>query len=158
MKKLVLVWLLLVVACPVSAQQAFSSLEEQMTGKEFEAAGLEKLTAAELASLNTWIRSRSLATLDPGRSANPSAGKSDTDIKDMDREEFSSRLVGTFNGWDGQTVFKLENGQIWAQADKDKYYVKGEENPMVTIKPAMFKGWKLSVEGHDESCKVKRIQ
>ena len=129
-----------------------------MTGQEFEAAGLEKLTAAELASLNGWIRSRSLATLDSSKPATTPSRSSGDDIKSMEREEFSSRLVGSFSGWDGQTVFKLENGQIWAQADKDKYYVKAEENPMVTIRPAMFKGWRLTVEGHDEECKVKRIQ
>ena len=158
MKKLLLVCLVLGFACPVSAQQGFSSLEEQMTGQEFEAAGLEKLTAAELASLNGWIRKRSLATLDSPKATAASSQGSKQDIKTMERAEFSSRLVGSFSGWDGQTVFKLENGQIWAQADKDKYYVKAEESPMVTIKPAMFKGWRLSVEGHDEECKVKRIQ
>ena len=130
-----------------------------MTGSEFEAAGLEKLTPGELATLNNWIRSRSLATLESSKSgAAARSEKSQSDIANMERKEFSSRLVGTFTGWDGQTVFKLENGQIWVQSDKNKLYVKAEQNPMVTIKPAAFKRWRLSVEGHDDDCKVKRIQ
>jgi len=162
MNKLLLIILIIAFCGSAVAQQAFSSLEEQMTGKEFDAAGLEKLTPDELAALNNWIRSRSLATLDAAKPASAPTG--DTrgfevqQSREMDRSEFSSRLVGKFNGWDGQTVFKLENGMIWEQADKDKFYIKEVENPMITIKPGAFGTWKLSVEGYASSCKVKRIQ
>ena len=75
-----------------------------------------------------------------------------------DRTPIESRIVGKFNGWDGQTVFKLENGMIWVQADKDKFWVKETENPRVVIEPGMFGTWRLSIEGHNSECKVKRIQ
>jgi len=151
------------------AQQAFSSLEEQMNGKEFTAAGLDKLTPEELAALNEWIRSRSVATLDaPKASAagTPAvvSGTGDDrgfeiqNMQDSDRTPITSRLVGQFKGWDGQTVFKLENGMIWEQADKDKFFIKAVENPMITIEPGAFKTWKLTVEGYSSHCKVKRIQ
>ena len=39
------------------AQQA-STLERQMTAEEFKAAGLDKLSAAELANLNAWLERR----------------------------------------------------------------------------------------------------
>ncbi len=32
-----------------------------------------------------------------------------------------SRIAGTFTGWTGNTVFKLENGQIWKQAATGYY-------------------------------------
>lgn len=155
--------ILLALAMPLAAQQGFASLEEQMTGDEFNAAGLEKLSPQELASLNAWIRSRSLATLDgPRYSAAPtSAANQDfsrSDIENMEREPFTTRINGTFAGWDGQTVFQLENGMIWAQADKDKFFTNEEQSPMVTIEPALFGDWKLTVEGHDKSCRVERIQ
>ena len=161
--KLLLTILTLVISTSAFAQQGFSSLEEQMKGKEFEEAGLNKLTAQELAALNQWIRSHSLATLETGRGGNTSATdsrgfESSENIKDMPRTTINSRLVGTFTGWDGQTTFKLENGMVWQQADKDKFYVKAVENPMVTIKPAFMKKWKLSVEGFDSKCKVKRLE
>ena len=154
------------------AQQAFSTLEEQMNGKEFTAAGLEKLTPDELTALNEWIRSHSLATLDAARptaatAATTSAATSGTGddrgfeiqkMQDSDRTPITSRLVGQFKGWDGQTVFKLENGMIWEQADKDKFFIKVVENPVITIEPGAFKTWKLTVEGYSSHCKVKRIQ
>lgn len=154
--------LLLMISAAGAAQQPFSTVEEQMTGKEFNAAGLEKLTPDELSALNEWIRGRSLATLD---AAKPAATGSGDDrgfdiqkMQDQDRTPITSSLVGEFTGWDGQTVFKLDNGMIWEQADKDNFYIRAVQKPVVHIKPGAFKTWKLSIEGYSSSCKVKRIQ
>ncbi len=162
MNKLFLAILIIAISTSAAAQPAFSSLEEQMKGKEFEAAGLEKLTPDELAALNQWIRSHSLATLDAAKTVSGSGvderGFEIKKIKDMPRTTINSRLVGSFTGWDGQATFRLENGMIWQQADKDRFYVKAVKNPLVTIEPGALKTWRLSVEGHASSCRVKRIQ
>lgn len=171
MNKILLAILATLFTQTLLAQSSFSSLEEQMTGKDFEAAGLEKLSPEELAALNEWIRSRTLATLDAPKagsgvvSGSPVAGQQgDTrgfeteQMKNADRSTITSRIVGTFTGWDGQTVFTLENGMIWEQADKDKFFVKAIENPVVTIEPGAFRTWKLSVEGYASDCRVERIQ
>lgn len=164
--RLGLLLLALWVPATASAQQGFASLEEQMTGEEFRAAGLEKLSPDELAVLNKWIRARSLATLDsprnaPSGSVGTSGGSNEyapPAIEKMEREPIVTRINGAFSGWDGQTVFRLENGMIWSQADNDKFYTQEVRNPTVTIEPALFGTWKLSVEGFDEDCKVERIQ
>lgn len=157
-----LVLLSLALPFPLFAQQQFASLEEQMTGEEFRAAGLEKLSPDELATLNDWIRARSLATLDAPRyttTGSLSSGSAEKpDIEKMPREPIVTRIVGPFSGWDGQTVFKLENGMIWAQADKNKFYTQEMQSPTVTIEPALFGAWKLTVEGSNEDCRVERIQ
>ena len=64
MNKLLIVILFLTMPLSVIAAEGFSSLEEQMSGKEFTATGLNKLTPEELDALNGWIRSHSVATLD----------------------------------------------------------------------------------------------
>jgi hypothetical protein len=165
MYRILITILALTVCFSAHAKDGFSSLEEQMNGKDFSAAGLDKLTPAELEALNNWIRSHSVATLDQ-----PKAGSSTADagtdtsgmenkIQDeMDRSPIQSRLIGTFTGWDGKTVFKLENGMIWEQDDKDKYYATEVENPAVTIKPGMFGTWRIKVEGDDTECRVERVQ
>ena len=162
--------LLFSLATPMSllAQNEFTSLEEQMTGSEFQDTGLEKLTPEELASLNTWISKRSLVKLDnsgPRVNALGASQPNGTDvgqdrpsIEDMEREPIVTRINGDFSGWDGHTVFELENGMIWAQADGDEFYTPEIENPAVTIKPALFGTWKLSVEGLGGNCKVVRIE
>lgn len=166
MNKFLLALLTLSLSTALIAAEGFSSLEEQMTGTEFSGAGLDKLTPQELEALNAWIRRRSLATLDvaPAAAVADSAAAATGDrrgFKDDDDEKRStitSRIIGRFSGWDGQTVFKLENGMIWEQVDKDKFYVKEIQNPVANIEPGMFGRWHLSIEGHDSECRVERIQ
>jgi hypothetical protein len=167
MKKLFLAVMAILCTQTVIAQTSFSSLEEQMTGKDFQATGLDKLSAEELEALNSWIRSRSLATLDSPKAGSgavyteqsgDSRGFENEQMRNADKSTITSRLVGSFQGWDGQTVFTLENGMIWEQADKDKFYVKTVENPVVTIEPGAFRTWRLSVEGYASECRVERIQ
>ena len=154
----------------VFGADGFSSLEEQMTGKEYSAAGLDKLTPEELAVLNNWIRNHSVATLDKpkaGSSTVAAAGGTETgDMRglknksddDEDRTPITSRIIGSFSGWDGHAIFKLENGMIWEQDDKDKFYIREIQNPEVTIKPGMFGSWHLSVDGYSSRCRVERLQ
>ena len=161
MKNTVLALLSLTIGLSAFAAAGFSSLEEQMTGKEFSAAGLDKLSKSELDALNEWIRKHSLATLDSPATA-VAAGTVEEDAKDKDKKKdpttVTSKLVGKFSGWDGQTVFKLENGMIWAQADKDKFHTKEIENPTVIIERSMFGTWTLRIDGYDADCRVKQIQ
>jgi len=165
MNKFLIALIFLLAAFPLYAAEGFSSVEEQMTGKEFTAAGLDKLSQSELDALNAWIRSHSVATLDtPRGGAVAVTADSHEDRRglksddDNDRTTITSRLVGKFRGWDGQNTFKLENGMVWVQSDRDKFYIKEVENPVVVIEPGMFGTWRLHIEGHNSECKVKRIQ
>jgi hypothetical protein len=138
-----------------------------MTGKEFMASGLTKLSPEELDALNAWIRNRSLATLDkPGPSASVAAAAS-TETGDLrglpsdderDDSPIRSAIIGEFDGWDGQTVFRLENGMIWVQDDRDKFYARDIKNAVAVIEPGMFDSWHLHIEGYKAECKVRRIQ
>jgi hypothetical protein len=164
MNKILIAILSLAATASVLAAEGFSSVEEQMTGKEFTAAGLDKLTQPELDALNDWIRRHSVATLDtPTQGPGPAYSTEDRrGLKggddDKDRTTITSTLVGKFTGWDGQATFKLENGMVWVQTDKDKFYTKEIEDPTVIIEPGMFGTWRLHIEGFDSECKVKRIQ
>jgi hypothetical protein len=164
MNKYLIAFISLLVSISIFAAEGFSSLEEQMTGKEFSAAGLDKLSQSELDSLNAWIRARSLATLatrksTPADSDNPGDDdQGEESEEEQERTTITSNLDGKFVGWDGQTTFKLKNGQVWVQSDKDKFYTKEIKNPAVVIEPGMFGTWRLSIEGFDEDCRVKRIQ
>lgn len=163
---LVLAAFLLVCCPPLSAQsdKPFSSLEERMTGREFSETGLHKLSPEELAALNRWIRERSVAEHGgPRPGSADSAGLPDRpgevpDIERMAREQFQSRIVGEFSGWSGNTRFKLENGMVWKQDERDRFRIQPVENPMATITPGLFGSWRLSIEGHNRAVRVERIE
>ena len=64
-------------------------------------------------------------------------------------ESLESKLLGDFEGWNGHTIFKLENGTQWMQQNKTEKYVFAPalHAPKVKIKPAMMNGFWLEIEG-----------
>jgi len=174
MYKILVALLTFLIVSAAIAAEGFSSLEEQMTGRDFMASGLNKLSPEELEALNEWIRAHSLGTLDAPKAAAAStataaAASTQAEAASGDRRGLASddsdddspirsKILGEFEGWDGQTIFKLENGMIWVQADRDKFYVRDLENPIAIIDRGMFGTWNLKVEGYGSKCKVKRIQ
>ena len=167
MNRLFIAILSLTICLPGLAADGFSSLEEQMSGKDYTASGLDKLTPEELEALNDWIRDHSLATLDrPKASGETVVAESAADdeglekkkMAEMSEEPIHSRIKGSFSGWDGHAVFALENGMVWEQADNDKFFIREVENPEVTIESGSFNTWRLSIDGFDSECRVVRIQ
>lgn len=159
--------------------QVQASLEEQMTGTEFERAGLEKLTPEELRFLNDWLENNRLpraADPEPDGEANvvadaaaatrdrqslrtTSAADPDTGFElRRKRSTVSSRIAGTFDGWSGKTDFTLENGMVWRQAESGRYGVRTLDSPEVRIEPKLGGSWRLYVEGLNRSLKVRRIK
>jgi hypothetical protein len=67
-----------------------------------------------------------------------------------------SRIDGTFNGWEGETIFKLANGQIWQQsAYAYKYHYA--YRPEVIIFPSEGR-YKMKVNGVDGAIAVQRLR
>lgn len=67
-----------------------------------------------------------------------------------------TQIDGTFSGWDGETIFKLSNGQIWQQSAY-AYTYRYAYRPKVLI----FKtdgGYQMQVEGVDQRVRVKRLK
>jgi hypothetical protein len=151
-------------------ERPFSTLEERMTGKEFKAAGLHKLSDEELAALNEWIRARSL-TLEEARSgttgaAAPAAGETASAAGDRrgfpgssdESSPIRTRIDGPFEGWSGNTEFVLENGMVWEQTGSGSFYMPEADSPEVVIRPGMFGSWYLSVEGYNQEVAVRRVE
>ena len=72
-------------------------------------------------------------------------------------DEIQSRLVGEFSGWRGNTVFRLENGQVWRQSDSGRLVFRADA-PLVTIRRGAFGTYRLSVEGVNSAVRVRRVE
>lgn len=132
-----------------------------MSAKQFRDAGLDKLSADELAALNAWLQGNAVGTAAgtaaPGAVATmpeSRVGFREQDVKGT----VVSYLVGTFDGWDGKTKFTLENGQVWQQVEQGRVRGVSIERPQVTIEPGMFGSWKIKIEGLNATTRVKRIK
>jgi hypothetical protein len=154
--RIALLALLLGLSLP-AASADFSSLEERMSDAEFKAAGLDKLTPEELAALNAWLQRRTAGTAPAATYVPPSEDR--TGFRDpVDTDGVVSRIAGEFSGWSGQTQFKLENGQVWEQAESGSMRGVSVDSPAVTIKPAFMGSWLLKVEGYNQAIRVRRVK
>lgn len=67
-----------------------------------------------------------------------------------------SQIDGDFEGWDGDTIFKLTNGQIWQQS-LYSYTYHYAYRPNVIIYPTSG-GYKMKVDGVSSEIYVKRLK
>ena len=121
-------------------------LESIMTAADFKSCGLNKLSSEEMSRLNAWLQSFAVKI-----------ATSSSEVKEPKTSDvIESQIAGDFNGWDGETIFKLTNGQIWQQAEYDYEYEYAFQ-PAVTIYKTAG-GYKMKVEDMDETIYVKRIK
>lgn len=156
--------LMLAFATPAALAQETADtrpIEQRMTPEEFAASGLQKLSAAELAALNAWLRGT--LQVETERAAAVAAEK----VKDDNRgffhfqsdEAIVARLQGRFEGFARNRRYTLDNGQVWKQTDSVRLEGVELDAPQITISPGVFGNvWYLQVEGYNKRAKVERIK
>jgi hypothetical protein len=145
---------LLLAATAANAQAPSPTLEERMPQADFHAAGLDRLSAQELAHLNAWLDAHGGSTV----KYVTSTGAPLFYPNDSDRETVEAHITGAFNGWRGQTIFRLDNGQQWQQAESGVYDAGRFTDPKVKIKPMLLGSWLMYVDGCGCSVRVQRIK
>jgi hypothetical protein len=71
-------------------------------------------------------------------------------------EVVESRIEGDFEGWEGDTIFKLDNGQVWQQTD-GRYKYKYKYRPRVVIVKS-GRSYLMQVEGVDDRIRVEQLK
>jgi hypothetical protein len=137
-----------------AAQTQPATLEERMSQAELRAAGLDRLSPEELKYLNEWLRLHGAGNPQVITPAGEPVFYPDSSARDT----VESHIVGQFTGWHGKTIFKLDNGQEWRQAESGAYDAGKFEDPVVRIKPMLLGSWLMYVEGCGCSVRVQRIK
>jgi len=128
-------------ALPSQPKKPFS-VTGLLSVDEAKTCGLDKLTKAERAKLDDFLLTKMAEVLDR-RMATP--------------DLIESNIDGDFNGWDGDTVFQLVNGQIWQQSAPG-IYVGISIMPHVIIYKSNFGGYKTKVDEAEREVSVKRLK
>ncbi len=136
---------------PLQAQQT-GGLQQRMSASEFKAAGLDKLSPAELASLNQWLGSHAKVVT---KMVSPD-GKPVFYDNSQKRSPISAHIVGRFDGWNGHNLVTLDNGQQWQQIGSDQPMCNASTNPLARLKPSLFDNWLMYVDGCNDTVHVKR--
>ena len=151
---------LVLFACTPSAF-AQEAIEKQMTAEEFRAAGLQKLSAEELARLNAWLN-RTITT-ETTKAASEAKKKVEDDNRGFfnfgSSEPVVSRMVGEFNGFARGREYTLENGHVWKQIDDASLAGVRKTKPMVKVTPSKVgNAWYFAIEGYNTRAKVQRTK
>ena len=145
-----LVCLSLSAAAEEPKSKSWKGLEQMMSVEEFQAAGLDKLSPEELSRLNQWFIH--FIAYDAQQVV-----KSDEKIQELQRVPVRHRIVGPFHGWYGNTVFTLDNGEVWKQRLSDRYAIS-LENPEVEISKNLFGFYELRVVKTGRKVGVTRVK
>jgi len=161
LRRFVLIALLACVAPLALAQTAQPAIQKQMTPEEFKAAGLDKLTADELAHLNAWL-GRTIDT-ETAKAADVAKQKVEHENRGFfnfgSEEPITAHLSGEFRAFGKGKTYTLDNGQVWQQIDDTQMVVRPLANPEVSIKPALVgNSWYLAVGGYHTRAQVRRIK
>jgi hypothetical protein len=118
------------------------TMKELMGDDGFKLTGLDLLKPEQLVFLDSWVSlySERLAKL----------------FSSPPLEAIESEIKGDFHGWSGDTIFELENGQIWKQSSYD-YEYEYDYNPKVVIYP-IGSVFKMKVDGVKGAVEVRRIK
>jgi hypothetical protein len=157
-------FILIVIACaaiPLSGGTAGAqttantntAIADLMSTREFENAGLHQLTPQQLCELDAWLDAytRRIRTVVPdGRSGSSLTPGSEPFVSLV----IESHIDGEFEGWEGDTIFTLQNGQVWQQVGPGAKY-QPANSPRVVISggtPTM------KVQGVAGEVQVRRIR
>jgi hypothetical protein len=149
-------------------------VRDLMTATQFHQTGLDKLTPDELAAFNAWLAAYGHApaaqatpvpaavattTPVPAAATGTQARFGQEMLTPEQRGEpkvIETRIPGSFTGWSGNTVFTLENGQVWQQSAPGEFETHLQD-PKVVIKKLGF-GYLLTIPGQGATVFVKRIR
>ena len=139
----------------VGAQDSeFPGVERAMKPEEYEAAGLQKLTAEERTRLNQFISN--VISSSSQKAVTAAVDKVVSAKKAAPPDIVQSRIVGPYMGYQGNTRFTLENGQVWRQSQHDSmYFPKVDSPPVLIVKGTL--GYRMYVAGGGD-IRVQRVK
>lgn len=160
-----LLWLPLTVAI----SQEDLAIKELMTDAELAATGVGALSAAQQEALSAWLikfqlgetrpRQTPAITADSAQSqpAEQPANEDDDWRRRDEKVDFVNRIAGDFSGWDGNTQFNLENGQVWVQRRSSRWKTE-LQNPQVRIYQTFLGAFEMEVIETGRSIGVRRVR
>lgn len=179
---------ILLVAFLVPVAVMAGDFTQTMTAEEREAAGLGKLTPAELARLTAAVeRYKSGEVGAVQQEAERKVAAAEAKVKEseakatasrksgpswlgaliaLDRaeknagpsEDLHTRLEGTIKTFSGRRNFKLANGQVWQMVEAGSYAGPVYQNPEVIIRPGVLGTFWLNIPDAALRVKVKPVK
>ena len=165
----------------------FSTIEREMSAKERRVTGIDSLSTNELDALNQWLIERfdqvqETVSAEVREEVLVKVREADTAEREAEIERrvaikveaakqkiaeappqsavgepFEAVIKGRFSGWSGNTVFALDNGQVWKQRAGNVYRHKGGDY-RVRLERNWFGGWEMTMVTSGKTVLVTRVK
>ncbi|MGJ3241345.1 MAG: hypothetical protein ACFE0O_00090 [Opitutales bacterium] len=163
-----------------SPPREITDLQALMSAEDYDKAGLEKLTPAERAHLETWLNAYLAGEKEKAAeaAAEQAVEEKVAEIREtternfgffgfLDRDDrvpeemkepafIESAIPGEFRGWSDGERIQLENGQVW-EVDGRRYFMV-LANPKVRIEKGSFGGHFLRLVDTGKRVRVSRVK
>lgn len=103
----------------------FPGIEKLMSAEEFSRAGLDRLTPEQVRALDDWLVRYTAGEAYVVQTTSEEVRAAVPEFR------IEARIVPPFSGWTGQTLFRLDNGQVWRQRIKGRYMFNGDDTRVV---------------------------
>ncbi|MEE4659024.1 MAG: hypothetical protein V2J89_01065 [Halieaceae bacterium] len=139
------------IALPALAEDDFPGIQVLMGERTFRDAGLEKLSPDELEALDAWLVRYTAGEAEVVR-------ESSEEVKKVEKAlEITASIKPPFSGWSGDTVFYLDNGQVWKQRVDGRYQFSGEDTRVI-IRKGLFGFYNLELVAAGKRIGVERVR
>lgn len=109
----------------VARQKDFPGIQKLMTEEEFARTGLDRLTPEQVRALDDWLVRYTAGEAYVVQTTSEEVRAAVPEFR------LEARIVPPFSGWSGQTLFRLDNGQVWRQRIKGRYMFSGDDTRVV---------------------------
>uniref|UniRef100_UPI0040475864 hypothetical protein n=1 Tax=Limnohabitans sp. TaxID=1907725 RepID=UPI0040475864 len=130
-------------------------LEKLMSTVQQRQAGVQKLTPKEKERLRIHLINTYLFGVKQGGKGQADASSSEKK-PDSTPPTIESQIDGEFEGWEGETIVKLTNGQIWQQTEYHYHYHYAYMPKVLIYRSGS--GYKMKVDGIERSVGVVHIK
>lgn len=134
---------------PVASSAQEVSLEQILSKEEQASLGISSMQPAKRAALTNVL----LRIYRQGVAFGEAKG---SHIAARGSSAVETQVDGEFNGWEGETIVKLMNGQIWQQTEYH-YEYHYAYMPKVLVYPSGG-GFKMQVDGTSQAVGVERLR
>ena len=141
-----------------------ADVETQMSAEQFKAAGLDKLSARELATLNAWLQQK--VNTETAVAVEKARDEGRKEVVEKNRgffdfgssEPIESAIAGEFTGFAKGKRYTLQNGQVWEQIEAASLSSGRKIDVPVKIKPGVMGVWYMQIKGYNTQAKVRRVK
>lgn len=149
-RPLVYTFLALSLSASTALAEDFPGVRQLMSDEQFREAGLHKLSSEEREALDHWLLRYTVGDAQELRRSNEAVQEAEEAVT------IEAAIKSPFRGWDGNTVFQLDNGQVWRQRLRGRYFHRGDDNTVV-IRKNLFGFWEMTVTSSGKTVGVTRV-